>query len=387
MHGVLLAGSFDWGECPLTLASPRGLVPVANRPLIAYVLMALKEAGVTEVAICANGHTGTLRRALGEQAMGLRLHFFQDTMPRGPAGCARDAAALMGADEFIVIEGALLPDIDIREMVTAHMESGAALTVGVDRSVPPEQWSEGASPRILGVYMFSAAALPFIPRQGYQCIKEQLIPKLHKAGQRVKACGLGGAAPRVSGPESYLSVNSWALNQVAAGQLPAAGYDRRGDVFIHPKATVSPTARLAGPVMIGPGTVVHDGAVIIGPTSIGAGCEVGPGAVVCFSAVWDEVAIGTESHVDESILATGARVAPQAKAIRTVHLPAKAEPEEGGARRRWGEYVTPSFWSRRKSPVPADGSSASPGGRSSCESRERERGCRGACQAAGSDRC
>lgn len=384
MYAVLLAGSFDWGECPLTLASPRGLVPIANRPLIAYVLMALKEAGVTEVSICANGHTAMLRRTLGNQAMGLRLNYFQDTMPRGPAGCARDAAALMGANEFIVIEGALLPHIDIREMVTAHRESGAALTVGVDRSVPPSQWNEGSSPRILGVYVFSASVLPFVPRKGYQCIKEQLIPKLHAAGQPVKACCLGGAAPRVSGPESYLRVNSWALQRIAAGQLAAPGYDRYDDIMIHPKASVAPTVRMAGPVIIGPGTVIHDGAVIVGPTSIGAGCEIGPRAVVCSSAIWDDVTIGADSHVDESILATGARVACNAQAIRTVQLPVANEPEEGGVRRRLGAYVPSGLWSRQKPATPAD---RSPDPTPLSRSWARERGCSGACQTAGSGRC
>jgi NDP-sugar pyrophosphorylase family protein len=360
------------------------LVPIANRPLIGYVLMALKEAGVTQVSVCANGHTAMLRRALGAQAMGLRLDYFQDAMPRGPAGCARDAAALMGANEFIVIEGALLPHIDIREMITAHRQSGAALTVGVDRSVPPSQWNEGQSPRILGVYVFSASVLPHIPRKGYHCIKEQLIPKLHKAGHHVKAFCLGGAAPRVSGPESYLSVNSWALHQIAAGHLAAPGYERHGDVFIHPKASVASTARLAGPVIIGPGTVIHDEAVVIGPTSIGAGCEVGPRAVVCFSAVWDSVLIGADSHVDESILATGACVAGNAQAVRTVHLPDDKRLEEGGVRRTLGHYVPSSLWNRRKQPVAAE-SPTTPLPLSTVSRRERS--CSGACQAAGSGGC
>jgi NDP-sugar pyrophosphorylase family protein len=322
MKAVMLAGNFDWGECPLLLASARPLVPVANRPLISYGLAALRGAGVTEVAICANGDGSRVRQVFGGGSdLGLRLRYVEDTMPRGPAGCVKDAAEFIGEEDVIVIEGAIIPDFDLGYLLAAHRESGAALTIGVDNAIPPERWHEGISPHILGVYVFSACALDYIPEGGFHDIKEGLVGRLHKAGALVQAVGLDGMAPRVTGPESYLAINRWMLERLVSGRIDLPGYHQNGQCFVHKTADVASTVRLAGPVLVGPHTIVRDHAVLVGPVSFGSSCDVGEGAAVCFSALWDRVKIGRQSEIHESILAHGVTIPPESEVFSTVHLP------------------------------------------------------------------
>jgi mannose-1-phosphate guanylyltransferase len=174
--------------------------------------------------------------------------------------------------------------------------------------------------RPLGIYAFASRVLEHIPLRGYQDIKESLIPRLYELGETVSLCPLPGTTRRVMGPASYLTVNHHAVERLPDGAWPLAGYEQIGEAFVHPTAWVAPSARLAGPVVVGPGAVVHERAAVIGPASIGAACDIGSRSVVCFSALWDGVRIGTDCHVDGSILASGVQVPAGSKAVNLVRL-------------------------------------------------------------------
>lgn len=296
-------------------ASPRCLVPMANRPLVTYALRALKKAGATDVSLCANGDTAKLKRTfLDDQYEGMRLHYVEDSMPRGPAGCVKDAAQAMGGGEIVAIEGALLPDFDIEKLLAIHRDSEATLTAGISRPAR----GESSNPRMIGVYAFNHACLSYVSGKGYQDIKEGLIPRLYKAGQQVQTCELQGQGPRVTGPESYLAINNWVVRQLADERFAPDGYERRGEQFIHPTARIAEDAQLVGPMVIGPDSVIKSKAVLIGPVSIGAGCTIGEEATLCSAVLWDKVKVGMSAHVDESILANGVIVAGGSQVSRNI---------------------------------------------------------------------
>lgn len=284
---------------------------MANRPLITYGVEALANAGASRVAVCANGDTATLRLALGKLGSGdPEVHFVEDSLPRGPGGCVRDAAGFFGGDDDVVVmEGCLLPDLDLVALLREHALSGADITVGVETNHTGGADTRVYSPGVLGVYIFRRTTIQHIPATGYCDIKEILIPAVHKAGGRVQVRAVKGTAPRITGPGSYLSVNEWAIERCLGSETPPKGYLRKDDALLHTTANVSEEARLAGPVIVGPGTVIRDNATIVGPTSIGARCEIAANSIVCFSALWDEVRVGAGAHVDECVVADGASVA------------------------------------------------------------------------------
>ena len=77
-------------------------MPVAQQPLILYVLRWLGDAGIADVTVCANSSTRAVREQLANGAsLDLALKYYEDHTPRGAAGCARDAALGETADTFV----------------------------------------------------------------------------------------------------------------------------------------------------------------------------------------------------------------------------------------------------------------------------------------------
>ena len=318
VKAVVLAGVHAWGDCVLERAVTRPLLPVAQRPIIAHGLSWLRAAGVPAATICGNSESAMLRRSLGDGArFGVALDYYEDLMPRGPAGCARDAAVTSSADTFVVFDATIVPDFDLVELLNAHVASGAAVTLVAS---PAE--ALGQAPRPVGLYVFSRAALELVRPTGYQDIKEVLLPELHRKGSQVATYMIAPAAvKRVSHAASYLKVNMWAVQRQVERGGEHADAVRREEALVAHSARVDPTARLVGPVLIGPGAVIEAGALIVGPTSIGAGCVIGADAVVSRSAVWDGARVAAGAIVDQSVLTHGASVEPELVARETVCFP------------------------------------------------------------------
>lgn len=302
--GIVLAGTQSWGECPLQRIVPRPLVPIANRPLIHHVLAWLGGSGVERTSICGNSSTRALRLSFstGDGRRTVPEHmafdFYHDIAPRGPAGCVRDAGNLNPSDTYVVVEGAILPRFDLGDVLSAHRRSGAKLTVvasgGHDASAP------------LGIYVFGHDVLKHVPPTGYQDIKESLIPRLYQCGESVLVYRTDAPSPRVSGVDSYLAVNDWALTEGCRDGDGSADYRKCGDGWVHRETSVDATARLVGPVLVGRGSAVQRGVTVVGPTSIGAGVIVRTGAVVCRSALWDGVDVGEGALLDRCVATCGA---------------------------------------------------------------------------------
>src|SRR4051812_37648216 len=104
MKAVVLAGGLRSGlEIPGS-ALPRALWPFPKQPLITHVLHFLQKNACEQIAICANGKTKLIASELshGEQPW-TTLHYSEDPLPRGPAGCLRDLQEWLGAETFIAI--------------------------------------------------------------------------------------------------------------------------------------------------------------------------------------------------------------------------------------------------------------------------------------------
>ncbi len=312
--GVVLAGAHAWGESVLEQICPRPLLPIVGRPLVGYSLASLAEAGIDRATICANSDTALFHQCLGDRTgEGLDLSFHADLMPRGPAGCLRDAAG--DADFLVVLEGSVLMHVDIEAMLRAHRQSQAALTMAVfgedDMSIEPA-----------GIYVVSRAAMECIPARGYQDLKEMLIPQLYERGQTVASWPIErGTSIRVSDASSYLLASSRAVAAATARTACPQEYERRGEAWIHRSARVDEKARLLGPVVVGPGCDIEAGATLVGPTSIGRGSWIGRAAVVSRSVLWNDCRTGPESIIDHSILVSGSRIEVGAIVRETAYVP------------------------------------------------------------------
>lgn len=300
-HGIVLAGAYPAGTCALDGLAPRPLLPVAQQPLVTYALRWMASSGLRKVTICANTAARAIRARLKGSAFGLRLDYLEDWSPRGAAGCVRDAGMRTDARTFVVADGTAVPVVDLAQLLEDHAASGAAITVVVG--------ADGAGRlRPSGIYVFDRRAFAHVPEDGFQDIKEKLVPCLYAAGEQVSTHMAEGVAPRVVNADTYLALNQWVVERTSRYRAAPEGFRSSGETVLHDSASVDPTARLLGPVLLGPGVTVQAGATLVGPVSIGPGTRVGEAAVVSRSVIWADCVVGDGSFVDRSMLADRAVV-------------------------------------------------------------------------------
>jgi NDP-sugar pyrophosphorylase family protein len=307
MNAVLFSGGPGTDICPEAWERPRPLWPIGGGPLIDHCLAALVEAGVARVVIASNGSTNKLKSHLAAHAPGeLDISFNEDHRPRGSAGSLADAAQRFADGEPILLLSAasFLSGLDLEDFVARSLQSDAALTVG---------HIDNAGHDVLpGIYLVKPAALSKAKREGYQDLKEQLIPALRRDNLRVAAIPLRGEASPVLTKEHCLR---GLLGHLRSGSTQARlvkqGYSEvEPDVWVHKTAEVDATARLLGPSVIGPGVEVHADAVISGPVVLES-----------------DVVIERDAIVDNSILFAGSRVAAGAviqKVVRRLGVTRRA---------------------------------------------------------------
>jgi len=351
VEGIVLAGVHAWGDCPLERELCRPLFPVAGYPVIGHALHWLADAGIQKAKVCANSDTAAIRGWLGGgDAVGLALKYVEDRMPRGPAGCARDAATESVAELFVIVEGTVLPQLDMDRLLAAHRGSGAALTVAaVVEGDAPRRGGETRPERLepAGVYVVSRAALEHVPATGYQDIKESLIPRLHAAGQLVMTYIVGASAtPRVADAVSYLAVSKWAVERLVAEEPAPAGYVRLGEALIHESARLHARARFIGPVLIGPHCRIEEDAMVVGPATVGEGCVIGRQAVVCRCVLWTGCQVREGAVLDHCILSDGAAVEPNQTLRESVCVAEQP-------RRGWRERISSLLGRRQARALPS----------------------------------
>jgi NDP-sugar pyrophosphorylase family protein len=317
LSAIVLAGTYRWSASTFETLAARPLVPVALCPLISYALRWLRDGGVHGATICTNHASRTVEAALGDgEEFGVELRYYLDGTPRGAAGCVRDAGMGTGSDTLVIADGTAIPTVSLGDLLASHRASGAALTAVVHRDR-----SGSAPPSPGGVYVFERRVLEFVPETGFQDIKENLIPRLHRAGERVVAHESDGSCPRVMNAQTYLSVNRWVLEGLVRGDA-----ERAGDELIHPSAWVDRGARLVGPVQLGPRVRVQAGATIVGPTTIGAESTVGRNALVTRSVVWSRCQLGEGSVVHGCVVGNDAVVPPATRLFHAVRPQEQSRP-------------------------------------------------------------
>jgi NDP-sugar pyrophosphorylase family protein len=322
--GILLAGAHPWSNSAFDSLMARSLLPVAHRPVISYGLLWLHRQGINEVAVCGTRETRLLQSRLARHVPdGMTVSYRQDQLPRGAAGSARDAAMATDADTFVVADGTCIPNIDLSALLLKHHSSGACVTVVVHSNARPSGDAALRAPS--GIYVFARRAFARVSAHGFCDIKEEVIPQLYAAGERIVAFEASDATPRVLDASTYMAMNEWMVEQVVRGGEGQDGYQPWGSALVHRDATIDNDARMVGPVLVGPCAVVKSGAVIVGPASIGREAIIESGAFVSRSAVWRRSSIGEHAIADQCIVADDAIVASGAHTSQSVVLAGRSE--------------------------------------------------------------
>lgn len=313
MRAIVLVGGEGTRLRPLTLRTPKQLVPVVNRPLLEHLLLRLRAHGVTEVTLALMERVEAIRDAFGEGAdLGLTIRYSYEDEPLGSGGAIGQAAE--GWDErFFVCNGDVISDADLGAMLEAHLAHDAELSIllhevddptpfgvvdldaqgRIQRFVEKPTFEEAPSRLInAGVWLFEPSLLPELPADHFHMVERTLFPDMAAAGRPIFGFDDGGAYWRDIGNAEALLAGNLELARAAEGAS-----DGR---------VVDPTAS------------VDAAAILEGPCVVGARSTVGSGARVASSVVWPDVTIEAGAHLEGCIVASGARVGAGARLVDVV---------------------------------------------------------------------
>ncbi|AXL93018.1 glucose-1-phosphate thymidylyltransferase [Streptomyces sp. CB09001] len=298
MKALVLAGGSGTRLRPFSYSMPKQLIPIANTPVLEYVVRNILDLGVKEIGIIINGRDNEIQQALGDGSrFGAQLTYIRQENPLGLAHTVAIAQDFLGDDDFVMYLGDnMLPDgiSDIAEefaagrpaahIVVCKVEDPRAFGVaelGPDGEVlrlvekPQRPRSDLA---LIGVYFFTAAIHEAIaaitPSARGELEITDAIQWLVAGGADVRASEYQGYWKDTGKVGDVLACNARILD----GLRPCVqGAVDDTSVLVGPvvveKGARIVRSRIEGPAIIGAGTVVEDSR--IGPhTSVGRDCAV-----------------------------------------------------------------------------------------------------------------
>ncbi|MEV6927318.1 NDP-sugar synthase [Dactylosporangium sp. NPDC051485] len=304
-EAIILVGGAGTRLRPLTLRTPKPLLPVGGVPILAHQLAQVQAAGIEHVVLATSYRAEVFGAYLGDRS-GIRVEHRFEPEPLGTAGAVRHAAqALTGAGESVlVVNGDILTALDLRGFAEAHTAARADVSLPLIEVPDPRQFGSVTvddSGRVRGfvekpaeedhagkfvngaVYLFRRDVIDGIPRDRPVSTEREVFPRLLADGAHLHGYACGGYWADLGRPESLVRASA----DVVLGVMR------------------SPVGGAAGNFRLMPGAVTH-GAELGGGTVIGEHARVEPGASVFGSIVRAGARIGAGTHVRHSIVGVDA---------------------------------------------------------------------------------
>lgn len=132
-HALVLAAGLGTRLRPLTDVRAKPAIPVAGEPLVRRIVAWLARGGVTDTTVNLHYLPHTLTAVLGDGSdLGARVRYsWEQPVVLGSAGGPRQAADIVGADTFWLVNGDTLTDVDLNAMAEAHGKTGALVTLAL----------------------------------------------------------------------------------------------------------------------------------------------------------------------------------------------------------------------------------------------------------------
>ncbi|HEY5339789.1 MAG TPA: NDP-sugar synthase [Candidatus Aquilonibacter sp.] len=321
LQAVVLVGGEGTRLRPLTLETPKPMVPIMNVPFLERTLVRLKEAGIADVILPAGYLPEAITRHFGDGSrLGLNIRYVIEATPLGTAGALKNVQQFI-TGPFFVLNGDVLTSLDLRAMRAAHEATGGLASLHLIRVDDPSAFGcvvHDATGRITafvekpkreeaptnevnaGTYLLEAEVLDAIPAGRPVSIERETFPQLIAAGKPLYAFTTADYWIDLGKPEAYLAAH----RHIFDGTMPLAlqpSMEGPGIKEVPPSAIIPPVfvgrnVRVAPDARVGPYTVLGDD------------CEVGSGAVIAGSLLWDGVVVEADASVDCAIVASRARI-------------------------------------------------------------------------------
>jgi NDP-sugar pyrophosphorylase family protein len=278
----------------LTEFTPKPLLPVANRPVMAMGIQTLRRLGIT--TICANvSYFGEhIMRAFGDgHTLGVNLHWSPEESPIGTAGGVKRMQPQLWDDTLVVIAGDAMLDLDLAPLLAAHRARKALATLATlpvadasqygvvvteadgrivsfqEKPVPGSEISHQAN---TGIYIFEPAIFDLIPADKFCDFAMDVFPEVLRQGWPFFAVPVAGYWTDVGNPGDYLQANLDYL----AGRIRVEGRGQRVNGSLIARDAIVAGAKLTD-CIIGDGVIVPRGTQLT-RCVVWSGAEMSPAA-------------------------------------------------------------------------------------------------------------
>ncbi len=316
MKALILAGGRGTRLRPLTVYTPKPIVPMVNRPFLLYQIEILSKAGVDEVVLSLSYQPDKIEDVLGDGSeLGVKLKYVTEPSPLGTGGAYRFAAETM-RESFIVLNGDILTDVDIASLIEFHQAKGAEATICLARVDDPSSFGlvevsndqsvvrflekpKSADRALLdintinaGIYVLEPSLLDLIPAGENRSFEYDVFPEILKQGRPFFGYDIGDQYWQdIGNPMSYLKANLDLLDGRVAG-------------FAAYSAAASDIATIAD---IDRNSAIADGCVIkpgvrISRSVIGPGVHIEERSLIEDSVIWAHSRIATTAEVRGSVI-------------------------------------------------------------------------------------
>jgi len=319
MRAVVLVGGFGTRLRPLTLTTPKPMLPVGHVPIIERLVDNLARGGVTDVTLALGFKPEPFIDAFPDGVCnGVSLHYAVEPEPLDTAGAIRFAAESSGIDEtFVVANGDVLTDLDIGSLVRFHKAHSAEATIHlvavddpsafgvvaldpegrVERFVEkPAPGTEPSNQINAGTYVLEPSVLDLIPAGRRVSIERDTFPQVVDRG-RLFAMATDDYWLDTGNPVQYLQAN---LDLLGGKRHPLVTTGTHDDAQVDATAAIDNSIVAAG-ATIGSDATVTDSVVL-------PGAVVDARAVVANSVVMGR--IGQGATVDGCVVGLHGVVAP-----------------------------------------------------------------------------
>ncbi|MCX4575384.1 NDP-sugar synthase [Streptomyces sp. NBC_01571] len=351
-EAILLVGGRGTRLRPLTVNTPKPMVPAAGVPFLTHQLARARAAGVEHIVLATSYLAEVFEPYFGDgSALGLHIEYVTEEEPLGTGGAIRNVAERLhsGPDEPVLIfNGDILTGLDIQALVATHGATGADVSLHLTRVEDPRAYGlvpTDPSGRVTaflekpqtpaeivtdqinaGAYVFRRSVIDSIPAGRPVSVERETFPELLATGAHLQGMVDSTYWLDLGTPQAFVRGSA----DLVLGRAPSPAVPGRcGDRLVLPTARVAPDAKLTGGTVVGEGAHVGEGARVMGSTIL-SGAVVEPGAVITDSLVGAHARIGERTVLSGTVVGDGAVIGPDNELREGVriwcgaHIPAGA---------------------------------------------------------------
>jgi NDP-sugar pyrophosphorylase family protein len=312
---------------PLTLSRPKPIIPVANRPMIEYIVDKIKESGYDELVVTLGYLKSQIKALLEKDYPELNITYSVEEKPLGTAGGVKKAAKYFD-ETFFVLSGDVLVDVDLNEILAFHKKKGALATIVLKRVPNPRDFGiavldddqqiikflEKPSPSEVfskiantGTYVLEPEIFNYTDGQEEKIdFSKDIFPQLIDDEAGIYGFVSDGYWNDVGRPETYLKANYDVLNRNIGPEPPGKclkeGVGRLGNMWVGEDVKIHETARLVGPLVLGDGCVIESGSEVGKNTVLGDNVHLEKNSTIKGSVIFPGSKIGTSSYLKDCIV-------------------------------------------------------------------------------------